>query len=47
MGQDSFKQGKLISTGSGFTVNRKGLIYDPEKDDIEKFKIVLENYEKL
>ena len=43
---ESFKQGKLISTGSGFTVNRKGLTFGL-KDECEKNKIVLENYEKL
>ena len=46
LGQDSLKQGKLISTGSGFTVNRKGLTFGL-KDECEKNKIVLENYEKL
>jgi hypothetical protein len=46
LGQDSFRQGKLISSGSGFTVNRKGLTYG-SKDEYEKNKIVLENYEKL
>jgi len=46
LGQDSLKQGKLISTGSGFTVNRKGLTFGL-KEECEKNKIVLENYEKL
>ena len=46
LGKESFKQGKLISTGSGFTVNRKGLSFGT-KEEYEKNKIVLENYEKL
>ena len=46
LGQDSLRQGKLISTGSGFTINRKGLSVGT-KEETEKNKIVLENYEKL
>jgi hypothetical protein len=46
LGQDSLRQGKLISSGSGFTVNRKGLTFGLQ-DECEKNKIVLEHYEKL
>jgi hypothetical protein len=44
--QDTQKTGKLVQTFTGFTKMRKGLSFG-NKEEEEKNKIVLENYEKL
>ena len=43
---DSLKLGKLIVTGTGFTIKEKGLKYGLQEEK-EKYEIVLENYEKI
>ena len=46
LSNESLKSGTLIPSGTGFTVNRKGLTFG-NKEEKEKNKIVLQNYEQL